>query len=384
MEKKEKKERKKRVINKLKGVSIDEYEYVEPVKRKERAGFYLGYSSRLIISVILFVFTLSLSLFCLNNSVKIFEKEKITYHEKTNLDYKVKVKDNDYYESEFLEKNMSYVASLIDSVVVDFNYNFSSDKYLKGSYTYKIVADLDIINSDTNELFFTKRFEILPEEIMYLDEDKDFSVNRLINVDYCFYNGLANGFKATYGVNSSSKLNVKLIVTRDIDESVINTNQLDGVNEISLSIPLSEKAISIKLDYSDINSTNSVVSSDGLKSWDSKFLIIGLLLLLVTILDFVYMVQKLSKLQDKQSSYDRILRKILREYDRLIVNSATMPELDKYEVIKLNSFDELVDAKENLHKPIYYYDVVSHHKCHFFIKNDNEIIIYTLKDADLD
>ncbi|MGN1296066.1 MAG: bacterial Ig-like domain-containing protein [Bacilli bacterium] len=45
-------------------------------------------------------------------------------------------------------------------------------------------------------------------------------------------------------------------------------------------------------------------------------------------------------------------------------------------------FFELLDAKDSLHKPIYYYEVTPHQKCYFFIKYDNDLIIYTLKNKD--
>ena len=41
----------------------------------------------------------------------------IEYRESGHIDYNVFLKDNDFYDSTYLEKDQSYVASLIDKIV---------------------------------------------------------------------------------------------------------------------------------------------------------------------------------------------------------------------------------------------------------------------------
>ena len=81
------------------------------------------------------------------------------------------------------------------------------------------------------------------------------------------------------------------------------------------------------------------------------------------------------------NSYDKILRKILRQYDRLIVNVNTMPNFKKGNTIEVDSFYELLDAKDSIHNAIFYYEVTPHQKCYFYINNDNNYIVYTLKNS---
>ena len=59
----------------------------------------------------------------------------IHYDEKSDLDYKVYLKENDYF-GRYLGKNNQYIASLIDYVEADFNYKLSIDEKIDYSYYY--------------------------------------------------------------------------------------------------------------------------------------------------------------------------------------------------------------------------------------------------------
>ena len=48
------------------------------------------------------------------------------------------------------------------------------------------------------------------------------------------------------------------------------------------------------------------------------------------------------------SKYDKYINKLLREYDRLIVDTSTKPNVNDYNVLNIKSFSELVDVRDNL------------------------------------
>ena len=89
-------------------------------------------------------------------------------------------------------------------------------------------------------------------------------------------------------------------------------------------------------------------------------------------------------MKDKKTSYDKYINKILNEYDRLIVESTTEPDIKHSNIIKLPNFRELLDVRDNLKLPIMYYVVVKYHKSYFYIKNNNDIYLLINKAADLD
>lgn len=383
MDKKFKKTTKK-VVNELKDVKKEDMIYVDPVKHKEKKSLYIGYSERIILFSLLFTVLTVLSFYFMNKSINIQEAEKINYQETSNIDYKVKVKENDFYETEYLSKNMNYIASLIDSVNVKYNYKFTTSKELNSTFNYRIIGTLEILNAENNGLVYTKDYELLENKTVDIKSEKEYLLNEELNIDYGKYNELAKDFKSKYGINSISNLKVYLIVDRKIDNKNIKNNEMDGTSKMLLTIPLSEKMLSIKLDYKDIDKKDTVISNAEFGFKDIWYLGLGIVLLIIGLLFLIKVCKLLNGVTVKNTSYDKYVKKILRDYDRLIVNAESMPDLSEYEVTHVKTFGELLDAKDNLLKPICFYEVNVHNKCHFFVKSEKDIYLLTIKDVDLD
>lgn len=371
---------KSKVKNELEGIKKEDMKLVEPKKEKVKKHIYFGYYQRLIFLIILFVLFIIFSLLLFNKSLIIQEKKNIAYQESGTLDYKVYLKDNIYYEEKYLGKEMSYIANLIDYISIDYKYLFSSDTMLKGEYYYNIVADLEILNPDNKSLFYSKKYNLLNEKKFDLDNDKNYIINENVIIDYSYYNALANSFKASYGINAESNLKVYLELHRRINEESVNNNAINSDGKISLTIPLSEKAINIKMDELDIKNNNIILSLNNYKIKDYQYLVLAIVSLVFAIIVFVKITKNIWIIKGTTNDYDKMLNKIMKQYDRLIVNTNTMPDLVNNNVTEVKDFLELLDAKDNLHKPIFYYEVAAHQKCYFFIKDNDNIIIFTLKN----
>ena len=372
----------KKPINELKGIKKEDMIPVKQKKSKRKRGLYLGYYSRLIFNVILFLSLVVTSYIFINKSIVIQEAKNVSYEEHGNADYKVFLKDNIYYEDKYLDKNMSYIANLIDYISVDYNYKFKADTLFDGEYSYKIRADLEILNAENKTLFFTKKYDLIKEKTFTIENQNEYNIVENIKIDYDHYNSLANGFKSSYGVDTESNLIVYLDIYRNIDQNSINNPNINGKGTIKLTIPLSEKAINIKMDSMEINNKNVITSLNDYYLEDIKYLIIGIISLIVSLYLFIKIVKRLSRLSISPTDYDKTLKKILNQYDRLIVTTSSMPNLEKNNIIKLKEFVELLDAKDNLHKPIFFIEVTPHQKAYFFIQDDDKIILFTLKNID--
>ena len=81
-----------------------------------------------------------------------------------------------------------------------------------------------------------------------------------------------------------------------------------------------------------------------------------------------------------KSEYDIYVSKMLREYDRFIINTKTGPIISKGDkVIEVDDFQELLDVRDNLKVPINYYNIVNHHKALFYLNKENLIYLYYVK-----
>ena len=114
--------------------------------------------------------------------------------------------------------------------------------------------------------------------------------------------------------------------------------------------------------------------------WD---LFLGVISVVLSIIFIIKALRLYSKSFVPKNNYDKYISKILREYDRLIVETSSLPNFNDYNIIKINKFTELLDVRDNLHQPIMYYNVVAHQKCHLYILKDSNLYLLTLKDVDM-
>lgn len=351
-------------------------------KSNDNFDVYTKFKIRFVVYDILMLLFVFVGVFLIRKSFLFIDSQVVTYKETSNLDYNVVLKPNEFYETDSLGKGMVYVASLIDKVDVDFNYNFSLDKKSDINFDYDIVGRLVITDKNNdNNVFFEKKYVLLENVSEKMSNDKAHDIKQKVSIDYNYYNDLANKFRIKYGIDASCNL----IVSLNIHEKNNSTNvfSLDNNSLMSLTIPLSQKAINISMDYKEINRTNKLVREEDVVLNDYIRLGIGILSLLVGLYFLIKYIGLLFKLRVKKSKFDKYVNRILNEYDRLIVETSTPPIFKGKDVIDIHKFQELLDVRDNLRLPIKYYVVEKHKKCNFYINHDDEIYIHTIKFDDV-
>lgn len=330
---------------------------------------------RLIFDIVIFIALLATGTILLNKSLNLETEKIIKYSEKSNLDYKVYLQENEFYEQPYLEKDMIYVASLIDKIAIDFDYNFETEDKENLIFDYKIVAKLTINNSTGTKSYFEKSYVLMDSKTVNMTNSTGQNIKETINVDYPYYNRLANSFKNQYGVDSESKLTVYMLINKKNTE---NSNFiLDNSSIMNIVIPLSERSVDIRLDYKEINETSNIIKKQEMTINDYIPLFIAGILILSSLVMMIKAMRNIGKLRGKKSEYDKYVAKILKEYDRLIAESSTLLSFENKEVINISKFAELLDIHDNLQMPIMYYEVKEHELSYFYINHGN--VIYILK-----
>ena len=259
---------------------------------RTKKGVYFSYGLRATIFVLLFTIFFSISMLLLVTSLS-FQKEKyVSYSEKSSLDYKVNLKENNFYETRTLDKDMIYVASLIDSIDTYFDYDFDIDEKMDIDFTYNVIAKLKITDEEGSNTYLEKDYTLLNDKVVNMKDNNHIDITEKINIDYGYYNSIASGFKQTYGVNSKSNLIVSLKVNKN------NTNAL-MTNKIStevINIPLSERSINIKMDYIDINTNSSIITERDVTVNNTISIGASIILLIISIyfiLKFIRLLEKI-------------------------------------------------------------------------------------------
>ena len=83
---------------------------------------------------------------------------------------------------------------------------------------------------------------------------------------------------------------------------------------------------------------------------------------------------------EKNYEYELKLKKILTTYDSIIVNIKILPDIRKYNVINVESFEELIDAHSEVRMPINYYH--TNKTAVFLLFNEATVWRYTVKKND--
>ena len=82
----------------------------------------------------------------------------------------------------------------------------------------------------------------------------------------------------------------------------------------------------------------------------------------------------------QKNQYEVELEKILNTYDSIIVDTTKNINIEDYNIIEVNRFEELIDAHSEVRMPINYYQ--TENESTFILLKDSNAWIYTLKKDD--
>ena len=151
-------------------------------------------------------------------------------------------------------------------------------------------------------------------------------------------------------------------------------------SDIKLELPLSKAATEITISDSG-NSSNKKIEEKETDS-DSKYFKyrVGVVFSFVLAVICIILILITRNNQKNDNKYYTELKRILSTYDGIIVNVSSLPDLEKFNVIKVRSFDELLDAHGEVRLPINYYS--QKNKATFILVNDSMLWMYTLRNVD--
>ena len=89
--------------------------------------------------------------------VKTFITRSVTalsYNENSTVDYNVKLKPNEYYDTDTLPSGMDYIASLISSINLNFDYDFTTNSSIDYDASYYVEAITRVYGKDNKNVVF--------------------------------------------------------------------------------------------------------------------------------------------------------------------------------------------------------------------------------------
>lgn len=333
---------------------------------------------RLILSLVSFAGLCFAFYVFLVNSLESRDKYSLSYKETSNINYSVCLKENNFYEEECLQKDMKYVASLIDKIHLNMKYSFNTDSEVYSAYNYSVIGKIIISDPVDNKVLFTKNYELLKDTLDNSNNTKEHIINQLVDIDYEKYNSLASKFKSTYGVTSNARLEVHLIIRNEGYSGLSEELKYARNPDLYVSIPLTENSVNVTIDSALLDNSDTV-------TYQTKFVIGNYFLFGSAILSLVIglyiiadLILFLHKTYNSKSEYEKTINKLLREYDRLIVESPTIINTDDYNVIIVQNFEELLDVHDNLKLPIIFNEIIKKRESWLYIKNNGDLYLFVL------
>lgn len=307
---------------------------------------------------------------------KLSKNEYNKYTENAKVDYKVNLKENEFYEEDYLDENSNIIASLIKNIEVNFKYNLNLEANQEYTYNYKILAKTNVRkSSNTNSIYETTDELVIKDN--QTSNSKKLEISENLTIDYEKYNEKINKFINLYNLDNTTS-------TLELEMYVYVTNNYDGtqINEeskvMTLSIPLTTKTV-------DISIGSNVVADEGkalLKKSEYEnityVLWIGIILGVLGVIIFIRFIKYILDTRSAETMYDQQLKIILFNYKSYIQKANNAINKEEYKVIQINTFNEILGLRDTMQAPILMYTDENEDRTEFMIMNEGILYVYVL------
>ena len=335
--------------------------------RRKRRTLLLVQTIIAIIIGVAIVFS-SLAYFRIDANYNVF------YTQQSAIDYNVYLKPNNEYQEDYLGKDQSYIATLIDYVAIDFDYKIDLDsEWAEYDVNYFIDATLTIKDNTNKKPLFTRTYMLKDAVVFKQVGSNKLLVDDSINISYDQYNNFATNFINAYNLSDvSCYLDVAMHVsTTGKCEEFKNTDF--GNCAFSLNIPLTKKTIEINMISSIPEGKQSAISCENCVNKNLfKYLALGFggleIVALLVLVIYVYTTRNHDinyeiKIKRLVSAYKSYIQKILSEFC-----------FDGYQILKVDTFNEMLDIRDTINSPILMSENLDKTCTKFLIPTDNGIL----------
>lgn len=349
--------------------------------------FYFSYSIRIALMFLCVVVLAAISYKCFDDSFSDEKNVTLKYSEKASIDYDVTLLENSLFEQGVLNPADTYISGFVDDISTDFKYDFQLDSASNIEYTYHVDAITEIKDNKTGDILSQKFNNLIPETSKELKNTTILNFVQNVNLDYDSYNDLAKSLKesdelkdlnADVNGNIYLKLHIDIRINNDKIKKVLKHSDV-----IEVRIPLLSTQVEVSM-IDKIDDSHTYVQHLNAELINEITLFIGIVLLIVSTIFFLVTMSFIFKTTPKKTKYMKLRDGLLKEHDRVIVNSKNIPNSDGYTIIDCYSFAELLDAQKLLNKPIIYNEIVKNQKCMFVLVGEKELYKFVLKEVDID
>lgn len=327
-----------------------------------------------ILMIVFFVLTYLFGNVAFKTKTKIY----VNYQNKSTVNYQVKLLDNDIYEDEFLPMGESYISSLVDYIEINYNYEVLYDTKINGFYSYNIDTEVVAYEDDINDSLWKKTYPLTENQVILLNQNDTFvtKASDRIRINFGKYKQILDDFVSKYDIPISGYLMVNFNVQKNLDFKGFR-NVIEDDDAIKVIIPLTYDTFKINV-IDNNNEIGSYNEFSRLKDVNYLLLVFSAFCLAVALSILAVVIKDILMISKNESKYILERDKILRKYADKIINVNKFYNIKKYNLIYVDSFNELLDVYKKKEAPISFREIKKNYKALFVIIDDENAWIYEM------
>ena len=334
-----------------------------------------------IRDILYVIFMLLFAIFAyifIDRGINLKTKNYINYQENSDILYRVYLLKNDFYDQDYLNMNERYVSEFVSNIDFNFKYKILFTNYVNGYYTYNVKAVLNAYQDSITDIVWKNEYVLVNNTTEILNqENKGININKNASVDFLKYKKELDRFKEETGINVSGYLEVYFNLEENFDfrrmDNVIKENKT-----MKAVIPLSYNTFRINTENNIGNNISNYYNFTKNERVNYLLLVFGAFCVALSCAFLALVIKDLIVILNKESRYSRDLKKIFNEYGDIIVKVKRFYNKKKYNLIYVNSFQELLDVYNKVRNPISYREIKEKYESIFLLIDEDNAWIYRM------
>lgn len=305
----------------------------------------------------------------------------VNYQIKQDIDYEVEYNDSKVIDDPSTELTDTYIQSLIKGIKASLDYEYKMDQIGQITYDYKVVGTLIFDYLVSSDLENT---EVRKKNYTFIDTVKvtqnDLSAVRLndeVVIDYPKINQDVLDFREETKLPVSAYMD--LVMTVNVT-AITEDQTIKDTRVSSISIPFNSLAFSIKKNIA-APVEDTIKKYYEIDKFNLGSVVTGIVLICISVTLFGLNFKFIFKIRNR-SKYEIDLERILKSNSDIIINLSTPIDDSDLNVVKVKTFNELLDLEDELRIPINFFELIPGQESEFTIIHNNVIYKYEYMNED--
>ena len=270
-----------------------------------------------------------------------------------------------------------YPSDSINYINFDFNFKNLFTSRINGYYAYSINGFLVVYTDDINDSLLQKKYILLDKTVDTLNNNSNLiNINHNINIDYNKYKDELLNVGREYDMDVNGYLEVRFNVFESLNFSDID-NAVEDNKQVKAIIPLSYDNFRISV-INEEKKRDSYYDFSRKQSVNYVLMIIGIISLLLGLSFLGLIIRDMINSYKKESIYNKQIKEIFNKYGDIIVKVKKFYNKKKYNLIYVDSFNELMDVYNKVGNPISFREIKKRSRSIFILIDNDNAWIYEM------